>query len=286
VFRDAVSELGLEPESLDDCILMASELAANTLHARAGTGAGGGGDRLASVASDMGGEPITSASPAPPVTLTQPAQGTPPGCPELWLYLRGLGTRRELVCKVFDSCRGWRHGSASSISRTPAQAVAGRGLQIVQELSGGRWGHHATRARLGGWGLRGKAVWFSVPAPLAHARLVDVTGLRAYTLSADVTAARANQRLSARQAAREIEAMLDERGFTGRLVRADEPASDVSVLSFCRDLTVRCRSGVVSLTTPAGSRERWNYADLVEAGEQTVRLYEELELGVELAAAR
>ena len=47
--------------------------------------------------------------------------------------------------------------------------------------------------------------WFAVPAPLAHARLVDVTGLHAYTLSADVTAtSRASERLSARQAAREL----------------------------------------------------------------------------------
>jgi hypothetical protein len=36
VFRDAVSEIGLEPDLLDDGILMASELAANTLHARGG----------------------------------------------------------------------------------------------------------------------------------------------------------------------------------------------------------------------------------------------------------
>jgi hypothetical protein len=43
VFRDAVSEVGLEPDLLDDCILMASELAANTLHARAVAGTGGGG---------------------------------------------------------------------------------------------------------------------------------------------------------------------------------------------------------------------------------------------------
>jgi hypothetical protein len=134
--------------------------------------------------------------------------------------------------------------------------------------------------------LRGKAVWFAVPAPLAHARLVDVTGLRAYTLSADVTATRVNERLSARQAARELEAMLKERGFVGRLVRTDQPASDMSVLSVCRGLTVWCRSGVVSLNTPEGSRERWNYADLVEAAEQTVRRYEELDLDVDLVAAR
>src|SRR5215468_12655594 len=140
VFRDAVSEVGLEPDLLDDCILMASELAANTLHARAVTGTGGGGDRFVSVAPDMGGEPITPAGPAPQT-----------GCPELWLYLRGLGIRRELVCKVFDCYRGWRHGSAPSASRVPAEAVTGRGLQIVHELSRGRWGHHPTRARLGGW---------------------------------------------------------------------------------------------------------------------------------------
>ena len=56
-------------------------------------------------------------------------------------------------------------------------------------------------------------------------------------------------------------------------------------LSVCRGLTVWCRSGVVSLTSPAGDRERWSYADLVEAAEQTVRRYEELELGLDLAAA-
>jgi hypothetical protein len=274
VFRDAVAEVGLEPDLLDDCILMASELAANTLHARAVAGAGGGGDQLVSVTQDMGGELITSASPPP----------RPPARPELWLYLRGLGIRRELVCKVFDACRGWRHGSAPSASLVPAQAVAGRGLQIVHELSRGRWGHHRTRARLGGR-HGGKAVWFAVPAPLAHSRLVDVTGLRAYTLSADVTADRANARLSSRQAAMELEAMLNDRGVAGHLVRADKPASDMSVLSVCHDLTVWCRGGVVSLTTPESS-ERWNYADLVEAAELTVQRYEELELAAGLAIAQ
>jgi hypothetical protein len=274
VFKDAVSEVGLEPELLDDCILMASELAANTLHAHAVAGTGGGGDRLVSVAPDMGGKPIASAGPAPQT-----------GCPELWLYVRGLGIRRELVCKVFDGYRGWRHGSPPSASQVPAQAVTGRGLQIVHELSRGNWGHHPTRARLGGWGLRGKAVWFAVPAPLAHARLVDVTGLHAYTLSADVSATRATQRFSARQAVEELEAMLDERGFGGRMLRADQPASDISVLSVCRGLTLWCRSGLVWLTTPDGRREEWGYADLVEAAEHMVLRYSELEISMDLAAA-
>ena len=278
VFREAVSGIGLEPDLLDDCVLMASELAANTLHAHAVAGTGGGGDWLVSVAPDMGGEPMSAAGPVP--------QEPPivPGCPELWLYLRGIGIRRELVCKVFDCYRGWRHGSPPQVSRASPQAVTGRGLQIVHELSSGRWGYHPTRARLGGWRVRGKAVWFAVPAPLAHARLMDVTGLRAYTLSADVTATRARERLSARQAASELEAMLEERGFRGRLVRADQPASDMSVLSICRGLTVWIRSGVVSLNAPEGISERWHYADLIEAAEQTVRWCEELELDLELAA--
>ncbi len=291
VFRDAVCEVGLEPGLLDDCILMASELAANTLHAQAVAGVGGGGTRLASVTPDVEGEPEISADPAPPGLPNPPdTQGAadceglrdprPSGGPELWVYLRGLGIRRELVCKVFDCFRGWRHGCPPSPSSASMHAVTGRGLQIVHELSGGRWGHHPTRARLG-WGRRGKAVWFAVPAPLAHARLADATGLRAYTLSADVTATRARDRLSARQAARELEAMLTERGFD-RLLRADQPTSDLSVLSVGHGLTVWCRSGVVSLTTPGGSSLRWNYADLVEAAEHTVWHCEELEFDGEL----
>src|SRR5260370_39884623 len=46
VFRAAVAEVGLQPDLMEDCILMASELAANTLHARAAAGTGGGGDPL------------------------------------------------------------------------------------------------------------------------------------------------------------------------------------------------------------------------------------------------
>jgi hypothetical protein len=308
-FRDAVSEVGLEADLLEDGVLMASELAANTLHAQAAAEAGGGGTRLASVTADVEGEPGTSAGPAahprrspghlrargvsriprshrPSRVPRYPQAPAPSRAPqaELWLYLRGVGTGRELVCKVFDCSRGWRDGTPPEVSEPPAEAVTGRGLQIVNELSGGRWGHHPTRARLDGWGLRGKAVWFAVPAPLAHARLVDVTGLRAYTFSADVTAARATDRLSARQAARELEAMLDERGFAQGLVRDDQPARDLSILSVRRGLTVWCQASVVSLTTPWGSSQQWNYADLVEAAEQTVRRYEELDLEQDLVS--
>jgi hypothetical protein len=70
------------------------------------------------------------------------------------------------------------------------------------------------------------------------------------------------------------------------LERADRPASDVSVLSVSRGLTVLCRSGLVSLGTSRGPSQRWNYADLVEAAEQTVQCYEELGLEAALAAAQ
>ncbi len=263
LFRNAVAHLGFDDDVLDDAVLITSELAANTLHASAAARTGGARE---------GGPPV-------------------PSNPELWLYLRGLGMRRELVCKVFDCYRGWLQGPPLLQSGIPAQANpfgvatgdAGRGLQIVRELSGGRWGHHLTRARLGGGGVRGKAVWFAVPAPFAHARLADVTGLRAYTRSADVTAARRREQISAGQAARELKAMLDERGFSSstgsgiRLIRSGEPGSDMSVLSVCRGLTLRFRSGSVSLTSPGGVDESWSYADLVEAAEQTIRRYEELD---------
>ena len=287
---------------------MASELAANTLHAQTVAEAGGGGDRLASVTAGVEGEPITSAGLGPtfprgsviprarkapprhrPSRLPRAAAAaSPPRGPqaELWLYLRGLGTERELVCKIFDCCHGWRNGSPPMASAMPADAICGRGLQIVHRLSGGRWGYHPTRARLDGCGLRGKAVWFAVPPPLAHARLMDVTGLRSYTLSADVTAARASGRLSARQAARELEGMLDERGFSSGLVREDQPVRDLSILSVRRGLTVWCQAGAVSLTTPWGSSQQWNYADLVEAAEQTVCRYEELHLEQDLICVR
>ena len=48
-------------------------------------------------------------------------------------------------------------------------AVSGRGLHVIDGLSQGRWGHHLTRARLGGWKVSGKAVWFALPVPASSA---------------------------------------------------------------------------------------------------------------------
>jgi hypothetical protein len=128
--RVAAAGVGIGAGLAYDGITMASELAANTLHA----------NRL---------------------------QAEAGGRSEFWLYLRGATVSRELVCKVFDGCPGWPAGCAPSPSPLPVppEATGGRGLQVVHELSGGRWGHHLTWARLGRRKCPGKAVWFALPAP-------------------------------------------------------------------------------------------------------------------------
>ena len=111
LFRRVASDLALDRESTDDGVTMVSELAANTLHAS--------------------------------------QRRTFPVNPELWLYLRGAGQRVELVCKVFDTLPGWLCGNVPgrTVCRVPADAMSGRGLEVVHELSNGRWGHHLTRSR-------------------------------------------------------------------------------------------------------------------------------------------
>jgi hypothetical protein len=250
-YREAAAEAGIRPGLIDDGVLMASELAANTLHA--------GGD----VSGRLG-----------PATAR----------PELWLYLRGSGMMRELVCKVFDASPEWRPGRIpGALPRcAPAEAVSGRGLQVVHELSRGRWGYHLTRARLGGRKARGKAVWFALPVPLRGG--THPVPMPAGTWAADLDAMRQCRRLSARQASRELEAMLSARGLGGRLLRADQPAADISVLWVPRGLTVCCREGAVSLRTPSGDSQHWTYADLVDVTERAVWIHEEIEYSVAGAA--
>ena len=89
--------------------------AANTLHARAVAGTGGGGDRLVSVAPDMGGEPISSAGPAPQA----PQAPRSAGCPELWSTCAASGSavNSSARCSTATAagatvrhqpCPGWR----------------------------------------------------------------------------------------------------------------------------------------------------------------------------------
>jgi hypothetical protein len=234
LFRRAAAGLVIEPALVDDGVTMVSELAANTLH----------------VQRDPHGQPRHRAG------------------PELWLYLRGSGQRRELVCKIFDSCPGWLRGNVPGrgIGRAPADALSGRGLEVVHELSRGRWGHHPTRSRLAGWEVRGKAVWFSVPAAENENRT--------WTRPAGTPDRYAN--MSAGQAMTELEAGLAARGFGGRMVRADDQRADMAVLSVSSGVTVWCRSGVAWLRAPGLTGRQWSYSDLVEVAEQTVQAFETL----------
>ena len=222
LFRRVAGELALDRDTVDDGVTMVSELAANTLHA---------------------------------------SQRRPHGAnPEVWLYLRGTGMRVELVCKVFDTLPAWAHGNVPgrSVCRAPADAMSGRGLEVVHELSGGHWGHHLTRSRLSGSGMRGKAVWFALPAPLAG------------------SAADRRRPVTAGDAMTELEHDLSNRGFGGKLVRADDPGADMAVLSIASGLTVWCRSAGAWLRAPGVSQQQWSYSDLVEVGEQAVQAHESI----------
>jgi hypothetical protein len=221
LFRKVAAELALGRDAVEDGVTMVSELAANTLHAAA-------------------------------------QRQLLPANPELWLYLRGTGQRAELVCKVFDPLPGWLRGNVPgrTVRRAPADAMSGRGLEVVHEMSGGQWGHHLTRSRLSGNGTRGKAVWFAQPAP-AVAALVG-----------------GRPPATAAEAMSELEKDLGTRGFTGRLVRADDPAADMAVLSIASGLTVWCRSAAAWLRAPGLTGRQWSYCDLVEVAEQAVQAHE------------
>jgi hypothetical protein len=225
-FREAVSSLGIPSGLVHDGVTMASELAANTLHAQHYAGPGA------------------------------PRQLAPAGAPEIWVYLRGYGRTCELVCKVFDSQRGWNAGPTEGKDKAPADSVSGRGLQVVAALSAGQWGSHPTLSRLGSWNMPGKAVWFALRIPPS-------------ALSAGV----GRPRLNPDWLVDELEAMLAERGLAETMVRAD--AEQISVLSISRHLTVWRHGSAVSWRAPSGRYQQMELADLVEATEQIVSAHEE-----------
>jgi hypothetical protein len=228
-FREAVAGISLPADLVHDGVTMASELAANTLNAQGNVEFAGSGQR--------------------PVS----------GLPEFWLYLRGWGTRCELVCKIFDSEPGWHGGGQPStgIEKAPPESVSGRGLQVVAGLSAGQWGHHLTRGRLGSWKVPGKAVWFALRVPPGNA-------------------ARNRAQLSSCQSADELEMMLADRGLRGSMVRNSEPGGAMTVLSISRHLTVWSYGGVASWKAPEGGYVRRQITDLVDVAEQIVCAHEDL----------
>lgn len=231
-FREAVSGLALPSGLLHDGVTMASELAANTLHAQ---------QRAAEAASADGRLAHQSVLSA-----------------EIWVYLRGYGRSCELVCKVFDTERGWNAGTEPGMSKAPVDAVSGRGLQVVAGLSAGQWGCHPSRSRLGSWKVPGKAVWFALRVP--QSALPEQ--FRHPFAGADWLVD-------------ELEAMLSGRGLAGSIVRAD--AGSMSVLSLSANLTVWRNGDTVSWRSVDGVYQRMALADLVEVAEQIVCAHEELE---------
>lgn len=223
-FREVAALLGLGGDLLNDGITMTSELAANTLHAHQHVEVEAGGS-----------SPVA-------------------GGPELWFYLRQASGRWELVCKVFDSLCGWKSGRVPVPGSADPYSVSGRGLQVVAGLSGGRWGYHETRARLGSWKVPGKAVWFSLAVPPAR---VPVR-LRC-------------ARIAPIEAGRVLEHMLADRGLGEGLLRVEEPATGISVLSLRLGLTVWCRPGVIRWQTRRGSYAGRRPTDLVDVAEEIVR---------------
>jgi hypothetical protein len=268
LFRRTASALALDTEAIDDGETIVSELAANTLHVKCGVHSNGtcSMGRVGAHDSDWVGHHDGGHG----GSHGDVADISSPGSPELWLYLRGSGDRCELVCKVFDTYPGWAHGDAPGHGgrQASADAMSGRGLEVVHELSHGNWGHHLTRSRLGGWNVRGKAVWFTTPAPFAkrasavppgHPGALAIAGL---------------PRVSAAQAMARLEEELAARGFGDTMVRADDPAKDTSVLAVCGELTVWCRAGCAWLRTPGLTGPAWDYGDLVEVAEQVVTAHE------------
>ncbi|MGO8961092.1 MAG: hypothetical protein ACLQFR_27550 [Streptosporangiaceae bacterium] len=232
-FREAVSSLGVPTGLLHDGVTMASELAANTLHAQRN------------------------------ISQHTSRHRTPASLPEIWVYLRGTGRTCELVCKVFDTERGWTVGADPGMGKAPLDSVNGRGLQVVAGLSAGQWGCHLSRSRLGSWGAPGKAVWFALRIP--PATLPEHVGRPRYDPDWLVD---------------ELEAMLADRGLGGSIVRAD--LDGMSVLSISRHLTVWRHREVVSWRTAAGAYHQMDLADLVEVAEQIVCAQEEAALGSSL----
>jgi hypothetical protein len=235
VFADAAALLGLSRDLTSDGVSMASELAANTLHA------------LGNVEFDVAG--------AVPLA----------GGPELWIYLRRAAGRWELACKVFDSLSGWRGDRAPVPGGAELDSVSGRGLQVVAGLSAGRWGHHLTRSRFGGWKVPGKAVWFGQPVP-----------------GTCIPGPLRRCRLAPGRTARAVEGMLAERGLGGGLLRVQEPSAEMAVVSVRCGLTVWCRDNMIFWRTPDGRLERRVPTELEDITEQLICTCAEMDRGAGL----
>ncbi|MBE1531985.1 ATP-binding protein [Actinomadura algeriensis] len=161
---------------------------------------------------------------------------------ELWVYRRGDGRgRQELVVKIFDELRCWRR-------RPPTGPMPehGRGLDIIDMLSGGRWGHHASRSRLRSPQVSGKATWFAVPVRAGRGR--PLSPVPAHAIE-------------------ELGALLADRGL-------DAPLPVAPAGLAVGALTVWCERDAFHWCDQEGELTRMPVADITEVCEQIVQLHE------------
>ncbi|MFG2090455.1 MULTISPECIES: ATP-binding protein [unclassified Spirillospora] len=157
VLHDALASLGVPRDVIADAQLMVSELATNA-HQHAGehgphelwlyVAGGETGDAEAGDgdAGDRGPRDRAPGDRGPR------GKGPRDG---------GSGDAGEVRCAVFDAL-----ADAALPGYSWTSGDCGRGLSIVRELSGERWGMLRTLSRLGP-PVRGKAVWFAVPGATA-----------------------------------------------------------------------------------------------------------------------
>jgi len=236
--RQALADLQMPGELIDDAAVAVSELATNAwLHA-------------------LDAKPLSAAA--------RPGAAAP----ELWVYRRGAPPEAELLCGVFDARRdawpqAWPDSSAlpagnSRLADPQLDAILsgnggnGRGLTIVAALSRAV-GWHWTRSRCGAH-LPGKVVWFTVRIPDSS------------------TAQPPPMRLTPAQAARTLTALLTARGIRETGHAHDGTQSAVWITA---SLTVRCRDGAFHWKS-RGGLERRAYSDLADTVESVIRLHEEM----------
>ncbi|RFS83285.1 ATP-binding protein [Actinomadura spongiicola] len=154
VLREALTKLGAPPGAIADAQIMVSELATNA-HQHAGDHGPhelwlyiGGAETAEGTATCKG---------------TEQEAGGDVGDVGGGEAVGGEGVGVEVRCAVFDT-----FADAPLPGYSWTSGDCGRGLSIVRELSGGRWGTRRTRSRLGP-SVRGKAVWFAVPGATAAA---------------------------------------------------------------------------------------------------------------------
>ncbi|XRQ09922.1 ATP-binding protein [Actinomadura welshii] len=178
---------------------------------------------------------------------------------ELWVYQRTDGRGHdELVVKAFDTLTEWR-GHPGGPDRMRER---GRGLEIIDVLSQGRWGYHPSRSRLGSPPVRGKATWFALPIPRTR-----------------IARGRRHARIPAGdlQAAKVLRSLLAQRGID-RVPVAHEPgAHEPGAPPACgdghADLWVRCENGIFRWQARTGESGDLPVTDITEVCEQIVRLH-------------